>query len=230
MQLLQYPSSTSELKRETEECQIFACDASVPASAGEAETDTIESHFEDLEVLRRIQSQAMAWLHEKYAEFIYSVSFRILRDPSEAEDVLQEVFLRVWRSPEQLKIGKSLLPWIAVVSRNSSIDIIRRRHPSESIEGVTLASPHDTALEAEQNLMSQKTRALIDRLPPQQRAVMEMTYFSGMTHSEIAERTGSPLGTVKTRIRDALKNLRKNLQHTRREPGNCASGMQSRKG
>jgi DNA-directed RNA polymerase specialized sigma24 family protein len=67
-----------------------------------------------------------------------------LRNPAEAEDVLQEVFLRVWRSPEQLKIGKNLLPWMAVVSRNSSIDIIRKRRPSESIEDVTLASPSDT--------------------------------------------------------------------------------------
>jgi RNA polymerase sigma-70 factor (ECF subfamily) len=147
-----------------------------------------------------------------------------LRDPAEAEDVLQEVFLRIWRSPDQLKIGKNLLPWIAVVSRNSSIDILRRRRPSESIEDVTLVSPHDTALQAEQNLVCEKARALIDELPREQRIVLEMVYFSGMTHSEIADRTGSPLGTVKTRIRDALKNLRKDLQ-----PRSRASGMQSRK-
>lgn len=195
-----------------------------------AESDAFESHLEDLAVLREIQCQAMAWLHKKYFEFVYSVSMRILRDPEEAEDVSQEVFLRIWRSPDQLKIGKSLLPWIAVVSRNSSIDIIRRRRPSESIEGVTLASPCDPALEAEQNLMCRKARALIGELPLEQRAVLEMAYFSGMTHSEIADRTGSPLGTIKTRIRDALKNLRKDLQHTRREPSSRASEMQSRKG
>ena len=147
-----------------------------------------------------------------------------MRNPAEAEDVLQEVFLRVWRSPEQLKIGKNLLPWMAVVSRNSSIDIIRKRRPSESIEDVTLASPSDTALQAEQSLMCEKARALIDRLPLEQRTVLEMAYFSGMSHSEIADRTGSPLGTIKTRMRDALKNLRKNLQ-----PGSRASEMQSRK-
>jgi RNA polymerase sigma-70 factor (ECF subfamily) len=134
-----------------------------------------------------------------------------LRDPAEAEDVLQEVFLRIWRNPEQLKIGKDLFPWMAVVSRNSSIDIIRKRRPAESIECLTLASPHDTALQAEQNLMCEKARALIDALPQEQRTVLEMVYFSGMTHSEIAQRTGSPLGTIKTRIRDALKNLRKDL-------------------
>jgi RNA polymerase sigma-70 factor (ECF subfamily) len=224
MQLLQHPSSTSELDRKTESCRVFICDTSVTAFPGETETDAFESPLEDLAVLRRIQSQAMAWLYDKYADFIYSFSLRILRDPAEAEDVLQEVFLRIWRSPDQLKIGKNLLPWIAVVSRNSSIDILRRRRPSESIEDVTRGSPPDTALQAEQNLVCEKARALIDELPREQRIVLEMVYFSGMTHSEIADRTGSPLGTVKTRIRDALKNLRKDLQ-----PRSRASGMQSRK-
>jgi RNA polymerase sigma-70 factor (ECF subfamily) len=193
-------------------------------SPGEKETDDFGSYLEDLTVLKRIQSQAMAWLHEKYAEFIYSVSLGILRDPAEAEDVLQEVFLRIWRNPDQLKIGKSLLPWITVVTRNSSIDIIRRRRPSESIEGIALASPYDTALVAEQNLMCKKARALIDELPLEQRTAVELAYFSEMTHSEIADRTGCPLGTIKTRIRDALKNLRKDLQ-----PVSRASRMKSRK-
>jgi len=211
-------------ERKAEGFRIFICGTSVTVAPDETETDAFALHLEDLAALRQIQNQAMAWLYEKYAEFIYSVSLRILRDPEEAEDVLQEVFLRIWRSPEQLKIGKSLMPWIAVVSRNSSIDIIRKRRPSESIEGDIVASPHDTAFEAEQNLMCKKVRALIDELPLERRTLLEMAYFSGLTHSEIADRTGSPLGTIKTRIRSALKNLRKDLQ-----PKSPASGMRSRK-
>jgi RNA polymerase sigma-70 factor (ECF subfamily) len=180
--------------------------------------------LEDLVVLGRIQSQAMAWLYDKYAAFIYSFSFRILRDPEEAEDVLQEVFLRIWRSPEQLTIGKNLFPWMAVVSRNCSIDIIRRRHPSESIEGETLASSYDTALQAEHNLMCDKVRALIDELPIEQRVALEMAFSNEMTHSEIAERSGSALGTIKSRIRCALKTVRKDLH-----PGTRDAEMQSKR-
>lgn len=209
MQLLQYSSSTNELAREHKARQMIVCDPPVTSSRCETEGYALQPHLEDLAVLKRIQSQAMAWLYEKYAEFIYSVSLRILHDPEEAEDVLQEVFLRIWRSPDQLKIGKSLLPWIAVVSRNSSIDVIRRRRPSESIEGITLASPHNSALEAEQILMCSRARALINELPQEQRTALEMAYFGEMSHAEIADRTGSPLGTIKTRIRDALKSLRR---------------------
>jgi RNA polymerase sigma-70 factor (ECF subfamily) len=173
-------------------------------------------------VTRQIQNQAMAWLYEKYAQFIYSVALRILRNPTEAEDVLQEVLFRIWRSPEQLKVGQSLRPWIAVVSRNSSIDIVRKRRASVSIDDVSLESPNDTALQAETNLMCGKARAVIDELPLEQRTALEMAYFGGMTHVEIADRTGSPLGTIKTRIRDALMNLRKNPQLA-----SCVAKMQS---
>jgi RNA polymerase sigma-70 factor, ECF subfamily len=212
MQLLQHPCSTRELELKTDRCRAFVCDVSVTAFQGETETDSCELRLDDLAILRQIQNQAIAWLYDKYADFIFSTSLRILRDPAEAEDVLQQVFFHIWRSPDQLKIGRSLLPWIAVVSRNSSIDIIRRRRPSESIEGVSLASPHDTALQVEQNLLCEKARALIDELPLEQRTLLEMAYFSGMSHSEICDKTGFPLGTIKTRIRSALKNLRKDLQ------------------
>jgi RNA polymerase sigma-70 factor (ECF subfamily) len=229
MQLLPCPSSAIDRERNTEQCRGFICETPIrdtlaTTSAGRAGTEAFAPHLEDLAVLRQIQNQAMAWLYEKYAEFIYSISLRIVRDPSDAEDVLQDVLIHIWRSPEQLRIGKSLFPWIAVVSRNRSIDKIRRRRPSESIDGVVLASPNDSALQSEQNLMCKKVFALFDGLPPEQRTVLEMAYFSEMSHSQIADRTGSPLGTIKTRIRDALKNLRKDLQ-----PGTRAAGTQNRK-
>jgi RNA polymerase sigma-70 factor (ECF subfamily) len=99
-----------------------------------------------------------------------------------------------------------------VVSRNRSIDALRRRRPTDSVEDVVLASPYNLADEAERNVMIEKARAVIHLLPAEQRKTLEMAFFDGLTHSEIAEMTGDPLGTVKTRIRSALLSLRKALQ------------------
>lgn len=212
METLQLPAPSPKPEPDPENCGLSICDGSSQAHPDGLELVPSEPCLEYLTVTRRIQNQAMAWLYEKYAQFIYSVALRILRNPTEAEDVLQEVLFRIWRTPEQLKVGQSLRPWIAVVSRNSSIDIVRKRRASVSIEDVSLESPNDTALQAETNLMFGKVRAVIDALPLEQRTAMEMAYMGGMTHVEIADKTGSPLGTIKTRIRDALKNLRKNPQ------------------
>ena len=99
-----------------------------------------------------------------------------------------------------------------MVSRNRSIDSLRRKRPSESIEGgvgIALASNYDLAEEAERNSMMEKARTVIRLLPEEQKKTLEMAFFDGLTHSEIAEITGDPLGTVKTRIRSALTTLRK---------------------
>ena len=96
-----------------------------------------------------------------------------------------------------------------MVARNRSIDTLRRRRPSDPVEEMSLASSFNLAEEAERNAMMEKARAAIVHLPPEQRKTLEMAFFEGMTHTEIAERTGDPLGTVKTRIRSALLTLRK---------------------
>ncbi len=211
LQSLELPAPPGKQQPESENGQRMISPFSGPADSYLIGFVSSESPLEHLAVTRRIQSQAMAWLYEKYARFIYSLSLRIVRNPAEAEDVLQEVLFRIWRCPEQLKVAQSLRPWIAVVSRNSSIDIVRRRRASVSMEDVRLEAPNNTALEAEINIMCRQARAVMDALPLEQRIALEMAYFFGMTHAEIANETGSPLGTIKTRIRDALKNLRKNL-------------------
>jgi RNA polymerase sigma-70 factor (ECF subfamily) len=166
-----------------------------------------------LDRVRRGEEQAMATLYDRYSKLVYSVALRVLRDPASAEDVLQDVFLGVWRRPERFVSARgSLGGWLAVVARNRSIDMLRRRRPSEQIEEVYLASPFDLADEAQRNTLMQRARAIILHLPLEQRKTLEMAYFDGLTHSEIAEITGDPLGTVKTRIRSALLSLRKELE------------------
>jgi RNA polymerase sigma-70 factor (ECF subfamily) len=166
-----------------------------------------------LDRVRRGDEQAMATLYDRYSKVVYSVALRVLRDPASAEDVLQDVFLGVWRKPETFVSARgSLGGWLAVVARNRAIDTLRRKRPSEQVEEVFLASPFNLADEAERNTLMQRARAIILHLPLDQRKTLEMAYFDGLTHTEIAEITGDPLGTVKTRIRTALLTLRKELE------------------
>src|SRR5579875_2616441 len=163
-----------------------------------------------LERVRRGDESAMAALYDRYAKVVYSVSLRVLRDVPAAEDVLQEIFMQVWRNPGSfLETKGSLGGWLAVVARNRAIDSLRRRRPTDQVEEVALASPFNLAEEAERNSLMERARSAIVHLPTEQRKTLEMAFFDGLTHTEIAEMTGDPLGTVKTRIRSALLSLRK---------------------
>ena len=155
----------------------------------------------------------MASLYDRYSKVVYSVALRVRRDPASAEDVLQEIFLQIWRNPDGFVATRGTLGgWLSVVSRNRSIDALRRTRPSEQIDEMTLPSGYDLADEAVRNGMMDKARVVIHALPMEQRKTLELAFFDGLTHSEIAEMTGDPLGTVKTRIRSALLTLRKALK------------------
>ena len=163
-----------------------------------------------LALVQRGDEYAMASLFDRYSKVVYSVALRVLRDPSSAEDVLQEVFMQIWRNPDSFTAAKgSLGGWLAIVSRNRSIDSLRRKRPSTNLENVVLVSSYNLADEAERNSLMERARGVIVQLPKEQRKTLEMAFFDGLTHSEIAEMTGDPLGTVKTRIRSALLTLRK---------------------
>jgi RNA polymerase sigma-70 factor (ECF subfamily) len=171
---------------------------------------------DDSTLLALVQSgdeHAMAVLFDRYSKVVYSVALRVLRDPAAAEDVLQEIFMQIWRNPDSFTATRgSLGGWLAVVSRNRSIDSLRRKRPTDSVEDVILASSFNLADEAERNSLMERARGVIVQLPIEQRKTLEMAFFDGLTHSEIAEMTGDPLGTVKTRIRSALTTLRKAFQ------------------
>src|SRR6202041_2788203 len=163
-----------------------------------------------LALVKRGDEYAMASLFDRYSRVVYSVALRVLRDPASAEDILQEVFLQVWRNPDGFIATRgSLGGWLAVVARNRSIDALRRKRPTGQVDDMALASNYNLANEAERNSLMEKARGGIRLLPLEQRKTLEMAFFDGLTHSEIAEMTGDPLGTVKTRIRSALTSLRK---------------------
>jgi len=171
---------------------------------------------QDAELLARVQrgdERAMAVLFDRYSKIVYSVALRVLRDTAAAEDVMQEIFMQIWRNPSSFVAAKgSLGGWLTVVSRNRSIDSLRRKRPSDQVEELNLASAFNLAEDSERNLLMERARVAVALLPAEQRKTLEMAFFDGLTHAEIAEMTGDPLGTVKTRIRSALLTLRKAFQ------------------
>jgi RNA polymerase sigma-70 factor (ECF subfamily) len=187
-----------------------------PSDNRTSNSETEIGAVDETTMLTRIgqrDENAMEAVFRRYSGPVYSVAFRVLRDSGQAEDVLQEVFLQLWRKPAAFVQNRgSLGAWLVVIARNRAIDVLRRRKPSSSVEDVVLASPVNVADEAERNTVMQKVRGVIANLPEEQRKTLQLAYFEGLSHTEIASRTGDPLGTVKTRIRQALITLRKALE------------------
>lgn len=160
--------------------------------------------------LRSGSQQAMAELYDRYSGVVYAVALRVLGDTGAAEDVLQEVFMQLWRNPGAFDASRgNLAPWLAVIARNRAVDILRKRRPSSELEDVTLAVSPDMAGDADRGRIAERVRDALKQMPGPQRGALEMAYFEGYSHSEIAAKTGEPLGTVKTRIRNGLLQLRK---------------------
>jgi RNA polymerase sigma-70 factor, ECF subfamily len=153
---------------------------------------------------------ALAELYDRYSSVVYAVALRVLGDAAEAEDVLQEVFLQLWRKPGAFDAARGNLgAWLAVITRNRAIDLLRRRKPETDIEDVIVSVAPDLAGDADRSRAAQKVRSVLGTMPAVQRSALEMAYFEGLSHSEIATKTGEPLGTIKTRIRAGLMMLRK---------------------
>jgi RNA polymerase sigma-70 factor (ECF subfamily) len=194
---------------------ITAVSRSVDRAPGELETAGVAPVVDArlLDGVRGGDQRAMTEIFDRYGRMVYSVALRVLQDPGHAEDVMQEVLLKVWREPQTFLEGRgSLGAWLAVMARNRAIDALRRRRPAETVDDVALVSKTNLASEFERSSMIEKVRGVLKGLPLEQQASMELAYFEGLSHSEIAARTGDPLGTVKTRIRTALTSLRKALE------------------
>jgi RNA polymerase sigma-70 factor, ECF subfamily len=160
--------------------------------------------------LRDGDQSAMADLYDLYSSVVYGVALRVLGDTTAAEDVLQEIFLQLWRRPQAFNAERGrLAPWLAVIARNRAIDVLRKRPPEADIDEMPVSTGIDLEDIAAQRIAMEKVRCAIDQLPPEQRKALEMAFFEGLTHTEIASKTGEPLGTVKTRIRSALMAVRK---------------------
>ena len=188
-----------------------------PGSAGHAGKTNVGSARTptDAALIARLRSgeqDAMAELYDRYSPLVYAVALRVLGDTGAAEDVLQEVFMQLWRHPASFDARRGGLgPWLAVIARHRAIDVLRKRRPQTDLEDVVIAIELDLEDTAERARALERVRASLHSMPDNQRKALEMAFFEGMTHSEIAAQTGEPLGTVKTRIRAALMALRRAL-------------------
>lgn len=167
---------------------------------------------DDMRLVARVRAgdqQALSELYDRYSKVVYGVALRILHDTGAAEDLLQDIFLQLWRKPDAFDSSRgSLAAWLAVIARHRSIDRLRQRRPETDIEDCVIVTATDLRDETERSLVIEKVRVVMNEMAPDQRTAMEMAFFEGLTHTEIAEKTGEPLGTIKTRIRSGLQMLR----------------------
>ena len=151
--------------------------------------------------MRTGDEAALSTLYDRYSAMLFGMLTRILRDQQAAEEVLQDLFLQLWRNAAQFDSARGSLPaWLMVIGRNRAISRLRGRRDREVLED-----------EAQRAQLARNISVALQQLPVEQRQALELAYFEGMTQSEIASQTGIPLGTVKTRVRTAMQSLRQIL-------------------
>lgn len=167
----------------------------------------------DRELMQRLvrhDQAALAELYDRYANLIYSMAVRVLGSPTLAEETTQDVFMEVWNRPTAWDASRGRLSsWLLTVTRYTAIDRLRRekRSPDVAEFAPDESAPSDLARDPMWE-DGQALRGLLARLPTEQAQVIELAFFYGLTHSEMAESLGLALGTVKTRVRLGLQKLR----------------------
>jgi RNA polymerase sigma-70 factor (ECF subfamily) len=162
---------------------------------------------------------ALEALYDRYGRPVYSLVLRIAQHPASAEEIVQDVFLQLWRSAERFQIDRGPLePWLFTMARNRALDFLRlkrekqrRREDSDSDIVPSAVVCPDPEGEIDRTRRAEKIRALMTSLPDAQRKAIELAFFEGLSHSEIAATTGEALGTVKSWIRTGLLRLRQSL-------------------
>jgi RNA polymerase sigma-70 factor (ECF subfamily) len=190
------------------------------------------SKFDDVALIRQIalaHPEALSELYDRYSRLTFSLALHILGEAELAEDVTQDVFFRIWERAETYQAEQARVStWLTSITRNRSIDLLRKRkvRPEGSSIGWEELQPgwepasngRDPEDLTAQALQTQRVRAALALLPNEQKQALAMAFFDGYSHSEIAQRLGEPLGTVKTRIRMGMQKLRSLLQEEQIHP------------
>jgi RNA polymerase sigma-70 factor (ECF subfamily) len=185
----------------------------------------------DAELVRRMRSKderALGTFYDRWFPVVHGVVSRMLESPDDVEDVVEEAFWQAWRQAERFEVERgSVQTWLLTITRSRALDRLRARRRlredplvdatanEADTSAPTPAAPSDPLADAEHAERSQIVRAALADLPAEQREALELGYFGGLSQSEIAEQTGQPLGTIKTRMRLALQKLRERLSPLR---------------
>lgn len=176
----------------------------------------------DVTLVERVaggDERALAELYDRYAGLLLALSRRILDDGAEAEEIVQEAFVQAWRQADRYEPRRSSVStWLVLIARSRAIDRLRTRQVVDrTLATLELETVRHTSPEGVRSVLDgqrrERLRSELARLPPEQRDVLELAFYRGMTQSEIAGETGIPLGTVKTRTLLAMKKLRTALQN-----------------
>lgn len=170
---------------------------------------------DDIELMRRIAAhdqQAFLALYEHYGKAVYSLAYRILQNTTFAEEVTQDAFLKVWRNTTHWDPAKGKLKnWLLAITQFTAIDRLRRERRQPAVHPDSIEDTDETMLHSRNEWRWQDgtaLRMLVKQLPEEQASLIDLAFFQGMSHSEIAQVTQIPLGTVKTRLRSGLQRLR----------------------
>ena len=177
----------------------------------------------DRELIRAVaqgSGDAVGELYDHYGAIVYGLALRVLGQPDLAEEVAQDVFAQVWHEASRYDAARSTVAgWMVMLTRARAIDRLRARRARPDVAAAVdeaLAGPLPSAERSPESATitaedARVVRTALERLPEQLRSLIELAYYEGLTHSEIASRTGIPLGTVKTRLRNAMGTLRSAL-------------------
>lgn len=176
-----------------------------------------------MEQLVRRQEGALERLYDRYARPVYSLVLRITRNPPSAEEIVQDVFLQLWRNAHRYQAARGRLePWLFTLARNRALDYLRLKSEKQrrrenvlevELHPASLGMP-DAEAGVDRQRRAERVRSRIGELPEKQRKAIELAFFEGMTHTEIARALEEPLGTVKSWIRSGLMRLREALEGT----------------
>ncbi len=171
-----------------------------------------------IERLRRRDPDAMSDLYDRYSRIVYSVILRVVRNAAVAEELSQETFLRAWNRSGDFDATRGKIgPWLLTIARNRAIDYLRSTAGQQQATTFELVSSERVTLfvDTEERMVDQeqarRIRAAFSQLKKNQREVLELAYFEGLSQSEMAEKLGQPLGTIKTWVRTALTSLRESF-------------------